>query len=513
VPEQRSTLAARIVRTVPVVVPVLTMLVLGLWGIGRNGTYSAEAVTYWAANLPLPRLFHLLRNADAFHGLYYFLVHLVFEFGRSQARMRILSVIGATAAVFLTYRLAWRLTRLRWLSFLAAMMLAVSPGMSEYAQDGRSYALDTMMTLLVSLALLRAAWPRERDGELPASEPAPSPGVAAWVRGWLDAWWPYIVLMTVCGYLQVLMAILLGIAHGVVMLVTRSPRSTCLRWALSGAVAGMLVAPLLLLSLTQAGAHPDKPPPGWADIGRLVRMDFGWSPVVVVLLMVLVVVGSLPRRPHVAHSFTPQSFAAPIAFVPFAALLLIAYTYQPLFIDRYLLFGLPCLMILAAVGVRRVAQLLPRPRRAAAFLCVGALVLGSMVVLQWGTQQWLRTPDSRTWNLMADASYLEDHAKPGDGVDWYPRSLLYTGLAYPWSIRGLVDYHTAIPPARAGTLHGIRATRRQDRHKLLSLDRVWLVTDPRKVSGHNFGLLARKFDLVSMHRLHNARIRLFVRDE
>lgn len=62
--------------------PALLALLMGLWGIRReNSMWRDESVTYQVAHRSLSEIWHLLGNADAVHGLYYFFMHALFAVG------------------------------------------------------------------------------------------------------------------------------------------------------------------------------------------------------------------------------------------------------------------------------------------------------------------------------------------------------------------------------------------------------------------------------------------------
>ncbi|GLV78454.1 hypothetical protein Shyhy02_64540 [Streptomyces hygroscopicus subsp. hygroscopicus] len=123
-----------------VAVPMAVMLCLGLWGLDRGTMWRDEAATYQMARRTLPQIRETLGTVDAVHGLYYLLTHLVLALRPSEVTMRLPSVLAAVAATGLVAALGCRLARPR-VGLWAGLLYAVTPVVTHYAQEGRSYAL------------------------------------------------------------------------------------------------------------------------------------------------------------------------------------------------------------------------------------------------------------------------------------------------------------------------------------------------------------------------------------
>ncbi|MEU2209996.1 glycosyltransferase family 39 protein [Streptomyces hygroscopicus] len=123
-----------------VAVPMAVMLCLGLWGLDRGTMWRDEAATYQMARRTLPQIRETLGTVDAVHGLYYLLMHLVLALRPSEVTMRLPSVLAAVAATGLVAALGCRLARPR-VGLWAGLLYAVTPVVTHYAQEGRSYAL------------------------------------------------------------------------------------------------------------------------------------------------------------------------------------------------------------------------------------------------------------------------------------------------------------------------------------------------------------------------------------
>ncbi|MEV0260239.1 glycosyltransferase family 39 protein [Streptomyces sp. NPDC050617] len=141
--------------------PTLLALVLGLWGLRRDGAvWHDEAVTIGLASRDLPDLWQTLGHVDAVHGLYYLLMHGLFGvFGTGMLVLRLPSVLAATAAAGGVAMIGLRLAGPR-AGLCAGIVFVVLPGMQRYAQEGRSYALVCALVVRATYALVRAV---ERD--------------------------------------------------------------------------------------------------------------------------------------------------------------------------------------------------------------------------------------------------------------------------------------------------------------------------------------------------------------
>ena len=171
---------------VPAAVGFVVMIGMGLWGLSRQGSMgNDEVATKWAALLNWQQLQHLLRRVDAVHGFYYALMHVWAKIGTSPAALRVPSVIAMAVAAGLVAVIARRLTGSGWTAVFAALIMAVTPSISYYAQTARSYAMVVAGVAALTLILIHAI----------AAE-ARAPGTA-----W--RWWAaYAVVLTVTGYLN-----------------------------------------------------------------------------------------------------------------------------------------------------------------------------------------------------------------------------------------------------------------------------------------------------------------------
>ncbi|MFE6833378.1 hypothetical protein ACFVFI_00835 [Streptomyces sp. NPDC057705] len=139
--------------------PPLLAVVLGLWGLERGGSmWRDESVTWQVAHRPLGGIWELLGGVDAVHGLYYLLMHGVFQLWDGGLwALRLPSVAATALAAAGVAAVAHRLVGER-AALIAGCVYAVLPPVQMYAQEGRSYALVAAAVVWATYLMLRERW-------------------------------------------------------------------------------------------------------------------------------------------------------------------------------------------------------------------------------------------------------------------------------------------------------------------------------------------------------------------
>ncbi|MFI8101755.1 hypothetical protein [Streptomyces sp. NPDC086023] len=519
----------RLTRRSALAAPAAVALAVGAWGLHRGTLWRDEAVTWQVARRTLPEIWHLAGSVDAVHALYYALVHALFALDPhpGEVVLRLPSLLGAAATAALVAELGVRLARPR-VGLWAGLAYAVTPLVSRYAQEGRSYAL---VGALVALAT-----------------------VLFTARRWVG----YAAVLAAAGLLHVF-ALLVLPAHLLSLRLGAVPRTDRRRWALAAGSACAAVGPLLWWSRGQSGQVGWLERPDAAAAGQLALSFAGPSPVVAGTALALAAAGLL-AAPRVA------AVAAPLLLVP-PALLLAVSQLEPLYYDRYVLFALPGLPLLAAAGLdalpaapaalsrwragrTRGASPAPGAERAArpkrreaaaaggpgtawpehreaaaaggpgaapggrgpvrgagravrsehrertaaggsgavrggrrqacgpapvAYGLAGVLLVAAGFWAQYPVQARLRTPESRGDDFAAVARSARALVRPGDAVLYVPDMGRRIALAYPDSFRAAADVGLAVPGPRSATLYGTETDAATLRRRLARHDRVWLV--------------------------------------
>lgn len=448
-------------RTVRLLIPsaaALWTFALGLWGLSRqNSVWRDEAATWQVARRSTAEIVQLLGNVDVVHGLYYLLMHGLFElFGPGTTVLRLPSVVATAVAAACVATLGHRLAG-PWAGLGGGVALGLLPAVQFYLQEGRPYALVAAGAGVSTLLLVTLL-----EG-----------------RGRAVHWIAYSGAVALCGLLNWLSLMILP-AHLLTLLLSGRVRDLDgpgglarrhdlgglgRRWTAAAAAAVACVLPLILFSRSQSAQVSWIPPLTWHMlIGPAVLLAVGGA-------------GALVERRsrHRPDGLSAAAVGLPLLAVPqlgLAGLSLI----QPLFLDRYVLFSLLGLALLigTAIGaaVRAVSRRLPR----AGWWLLPAIVAVAVVAL---LPQSLakRSPASRVDDVLAAADDVRRLKRPGDAVLFFPSARRDTRLVSPDAFSGLEDIALARSPERSRTLKGEEAEPGRIRAAMLTRRRILLVTD------------------------------------
>ncbi|ARE74596.1 hypothetical protein B6R96_12090 [Streptomyces sp. Sge12] len=431
--------------------PPLLAVLLGLWGLERGGSmWRDESVTWQVAHRPLGRILELLDRVDAVHGLYYLLMHGVFEaWDGGLWALRLPSVAATALAAAGVAAIAHRLVGER-AALLAGCAYAVLPPVQMYAQEGRSYALVAAAVVWATYLMLRERW-------------------AAYA----------VVLLLGC-WLHEFAALAL-LAHAFT-----AWRSRGWRWSAAAVVA--LLLPLAVVSARQAEQQL-----GW--LGRPSWQD--WAAYAVVgaaaLLLARGAPGDLVR------------VALPLVLLP-PGLLMVISLFHPWYVDRYVLYALSGLALLAGARLATARGWWP-------WLLAGVLLVAFGF---WSV--WLRTPESRKDDALAVAAAVRERARPGDAVVFMPARRREWLLSSPEVYGELRDVALDRTPAASRSLQGTELPPERIREALLASPRVIALLDPAGQPLDPYPQevvkreeLAARFDLCSTTGVRGARVAVYAR--
>ncbi|MFD3868779.1 hypothetical protein [Streptomyces sp. NPDC058623] len=436
-------------------VPATVALLLGLWGLrrgpGGGSMWRDESVTWQVAHRPLTGLWELLGQVDAVHGLYYLLMHGVFALGDGGLwALRLPSVAGTALAAAGVAAVAHRAAGER-AALWAGTAYAVLPPVQMYAQEGRSYALVAAAVIWATHLMLRGRWT--------------SYAVVLLLGCWLHEF-----------------AVLALLAHAPV---ARHARGW--RWSAAAVLAGLL--PLAVVSARQAQQQL-----GW--LGRPSWQD--WAAYGVLTAAVLLLARKAP-----AGERDLVRVAVPLALLP-PGLLMAVSLVHPWYVDRYVLYSLTGLALLAGARLARARGVVP-------WLLVAALAVPFGM---WSA--WLRTPDSRKDDVLAVAAAVRERARPGDAVLFMPSRRREWLLSSPDAYEGLRDVALDRGPADSRSLQGTERTAAAVRAALAASPRVIALLDPAGQPLDPYPheaakreTLASSFTLCSMTAVRGARIAVY----
>ncbi len=455
-----------------VVAPLALTVALGLWGIRRENTmWGDESVTYQLAHRDLSQIWlTTTRHVDLVHALYYAVMHELFGlFGGGLLTLRLPSVLAMSVAASGVGLLALRLAGPR-AGLLAGLVFPLLPQVQKYAQEGRSYAMVCALVTWATYALVVSV-----------------PRRARW------RWAVYGSTMLPACLLHEF-AVLVLVAHGVTLVVSRVPGPVLRAWSVT---AAGVVAGLLPLAIRSAGQSAQV-----AWIGGPVRLRY---------FLVVAVVGVLCARVPlgVRGPVRLSALAVPILVLP-GLLLLVASLVKPLFVDRYVLYSNIGIALLLGAWIDCFLRRQRSSRNAwiAAVAVLTALVQPSLS---------LRTPQSRSNDVTAIGAAVREEGRPGDGLLYLAGQHRILTAANPEDTRSLTDLALAQDPVSSNTLAGVELPARDIAARILEFDRIVAVravgtyspSTPQEKA--KTSTLRRYFREDGTTRVNGARVTVYVR--
>ncbi|MCX4906837.1 glycosyltransferase family 39 protein [Streptomyces sp. NBC_00878] len=433
-------------RCLPVwAIPMLWTLAFGLWGLSRqHSVWRDEAATWQVAQRSAADIWHMLGQVDAVHGLYYLLMHGLFEwFGPSTTTLRLPSVLAIAVAAGSVAVIGHRLAGAR-AGLGGGLAFGLLPAVQFYLQEGRPYALVAAAAAISTLLLVTAF-----EG-----------------RGGAMCWAAYGTTILLCGLLNWLSLLILP-AHVATLVWTRARRGIWTRWASASAVATACVLPLILFSRSQSRQISWIPPLTWhMMIGPAVLLAIGG-------------LGALLNRPQVGQ-LSAAAIGLPLLAVPQISLIGLSLV-QPLFLDRYVLFSLLGLALLTGAGLSAaVRAATPRFPRASTWALPVVVAVSMVALLPQSLAK--RSSSSRVDDVLAVAVDVRRLKETGDAVLFVPAARRDTKLVSPDAFIGLRDIALTESPAKSGTLKGVEDSQVRIRAAMLTQRRILLVTDATKVA-------------------------------
>jgi mannosyltransferase len=222
---------ARVTRVVWVW-PALLMLAVGCYRLTGPELWRDELSSWSFASRPIPELTATVQHSDASQLAYYLLLHYwIAAFGDSVLAMRLPSVLAMTGAAACVTLIGRKLAGGR-AGLLGGLVFALVPSISRFSQETRFYALEVLVAMLATLALLCAL---ER------------PGIGRWAL--------YACSVAVLGYVDlVALCLLAGHAVAVALQLWRSRRRAL---SVLGFLPAAMIGCAACLPLALVGLEPD----------------------------------------------------------------------------------------------------------------------------------------------------------------------------------------------------------------------------------------------------------------
>lgn len=319
--------------------------------------------------------------------IYFLLMRGWIHLGDSEAWLRLPSALFGIAAIPLLYVLARKFMRVE-AALAAAALLAFSPGHVYYSQEARGYTLAILMVLLSTYFFVRAVEQCQR-------------------KDW--TWW--MVISTLAFYCHDFTALVL-VAQTCSLMFRAEPK----RWR-PLLIRGTLIFVFALPGLTYVfRASPENlhfiwmPQPSAKEFWHLAGFFGGNGAKVIVAGILwaggLVAIWRSLGSERDRDAFWREMLILLWALLPVVILALIS-EWQPLFLQRYVIFSLPAMILLAALGMNYLQKW-----KVGSFLVV--LLCGMSVPAIIGDYHKPR----EDWRGASNA--ILANASPGDAVVFFP---------------------------------------------------------------------------------------------
>jgi mannosyltransferase len=457
-----------------------------------------EGATVTSATRSWPQLWAELHNVDAVHGLYYALIHMWFwVVGYTPLTLRLPSALAIAVSAGLVVALGRRLGGRR-VGIAAGIVFLVLPRVVWAGGEGRPYA--TVTTLSVGLTLLGITAVRRTRGG------------TAWSRAGLLWWIGYGALAAVAVTFNVYLALVV-VAHGAALVWTllahraaardvdradRGPAATPIvswrvsrGWLTAGIGAAVLVAPLVLVVMTQSKQVSWIGGIGWATVRQVFATAwFGGSTLFATIAWAAMVLGVVlvvraARRPTATTRdlVRAQSLRVvlPIVVLPTTVLLVATAFGEHLYSPKYASLSLPFVALLIGLALTAI-----RPR---AVLVLAVLVIVAVAV---PTTVAVKTPHAKQDSYWANAAAIVERQRAlspsaDEGVVYgsvWKHPTTTTQIirdAYPKAFAGMTDLAATTSGAATGELwdtNGDVATTIPSR--LADIDTVWYLGAPSR---------------------------------
>jgi mannosyltransferase len=482
-------------------------MIVGLWGISQPSPWRDEAVTMAVARRSPGQILHLAGHVDAVLTPYYLLMH--FATTHSLYSMRVASVVfaalGGAGVVWLGF-LVGGLRRLR-VGAWAGVVYVADPLTSRYAQEARPYALALLLAVLSTCFFARWLHGRRRF-DLVA----------------------YVVVTIALGYAN-LLALLLLAAHAVTVVALRGLPGLR-RWLMPMSVVAAALTPLGIFAWRERAAMGWQQKPSGARLAAVVDQLGGGDETALLLLLLALVCGLALARGGKASSMTRTRLGSwrptlstrgpapriwglhdrrvllamwtawPWLILP--PLLLFAVSQiSPMFSDRYLLFCVPALCLLAGVGL----ALVPWP--------LASGLAGLFAYLLVPAQHGIRGPVGHNEDVRGTATAVASAARPGDAVVFVPSDRRVVEEAYPSDFRAAADVLLAESAARDGSLAGRQVSAAAAPRAILTHRKVILVSSPTWVKAHpgntTMAILRTRYQLARQQQFAGFTVSIYVK--
>ena len=290
-----------------------------------------EYLTQVAIARPWGDLFVWITTRDPAPGPYYMVMKIWSSVSISPFWMRLPSVVAMAGTVVVVGWLVRRLAGMR-IALLAAGVLLLMPNISRFAQENRPYAFAILCTVGAA-----ALWQRSLDQDRPPWYPA---AYGAAVAG-MGLAHPYTLTF------------IPALAVAALARPADQRRSAFWLTVVPAAIAVAVISPHIYLNLAHPTGSPTEGPLTVSSLGRLVRAMMPYE--LAAALAAISILGVIASARQFVHR---PLLSLALAWTVIPPLLLLGAKIAvdvPVTRSRYMLFVMPGLAMLVALGLRRIA--------------------------------------------------------------------------------------------------------------------------------------------------------------
>jgi mannosyltransferase len=398
--------------------------------LGDKSLWIDEIWSLRIAQLPWHSFGWELQNQDPNSSLYYCLLHLWLNFGRSEASLRGLSVLFAVVTIPIVFVIGKRMMgTLEGLA--AASLMVINLFHIQWSQESRGYSLLVLGVTLATLFFVRSI---------------ESPTLANWTG--------YCTLGVLSIYVHLFAGLVLA-AHWASLIFLRPKDIPWRGWI--GSNLAMVICAFPLLRLTYARSAAPFVPLDWlprptlhdvydafyqlAGNANYPESRGGKSLLCFYLILCILALVSMYESARLKGR-SPELWSTGLLFcwlvVPVGVIFGVSLL-QPIYVSRYLLVSVPAMVLLGANGLARI-----RPRWVTAAGIIFAILFVAVGLSRY-YQSRARFQEWRDVTRLVIA-----RAQPGDGMIFCvaPGRLLFDYYAEPWRVSG-ASIPNAVYPAPA----------------------------------------------------------------
>lgn len=447
----RDGTAAHVIATLCCILGVA--LAFRVLGIGGRSFWYDEIMSIQRARSDWSSFLKATTDREANMLLYYCILRIWVRLGDGEAFLRGLSVAFSLVTIPVLCRLGAQLFSPR-VGLFAALLMSVNTFEIRYAQEARSYSL---LVLLVTLSSLY--WVKAVDGA----------SGAGWRR--------YIVVAGASIYAH-FFAGLVVVAHGLSLACyTRHP----LPWRRLGRMVGVLAVVVLPAAVFVVGRDKGQlawiePAPlsaVWALFIRLAGNTGLTASIYGFLCLYALGTAWLPLRSvrSQAPEQRPDRWPLSVVVLWLCTPVVLTWTaslFKPMFVDRYLITGLPALVLLAAVGLSRITS------RAGRAVVLTGIAIGSAHSLRAYYHHEMLGSEGEDWRGVTRD--VMRNARDGDAIVLYPG---WIGKAFPYYQPAARERDR--PDILSARAWGRRAAREPSIQRLADrYENLWVIVNPRE---------------------------------